>query len=159
MLWTQQRTLPIDRKQRTDFFPPHRPPQGFGLSETDSNVVFKAHWLYSPNFRTLQRSNDDWFLVFTPQSLGEIQSVHMWHDNYGPHPDWYCTRVLVTEIRRRKCWAFDVNRWFSFYRPDERIEHTVSYVTSAARDWMKKTREYVGMGIREKHTWASVIIR
>lgn len=120
--------------------------------------LFKVHWLHSQYYRTLQRSNDDWFLIFTPQTLGELQSVHIWHDNRGTGPDWYCQRIIVTEIRSNKMWTFEVERWFSLRRPTEYIEHII-YATAIKHDWKKSTKENVGLGLREKHLWASVYIR
>jgi len=124
----------------------------------DFYFCFKAHWLYNPHYRTLQRSNDDWFLIFTPQSLGELQSIHIWHDNYGTDPDWYCIRITVTEIRRNKMWVFEVERWFSLHRPTENVEYTIN-ITNLKHDWRNETKEHVGTGIQEKHLWASVYIR
>ena len=31
---------------------------------------------------------EDWFLVTTPQSLGELRSLSVWHDNKGKSPHW-----------------------------------------------------------------------
>lgn len=120
--------------------------------------LFKVHWLYSSCYQTLQRANDDWFLIFTTQSLGEIESIHIWHDNYGKSPDWYCLRIIVTELRRNKSWVFEVDRWFSLRQHTENIEHII-YLVDFKHDWVKETQEYVGARIREKHLWASVFMR
>lgn len=123
-----------------------------------TTILSKAHWLYSTHYRTLQRSGDDWFIICTPQSLGELQSVRVWHDNYGSSPDWYCKRIVVTEVRTEKIWTLEFERWFSLYRPVDRIEYVV-HVAPTKRKWRDATKEYVGMKMREKHMWASVIIR
>lgn len=119
---------------------------------------FKVHWLFSSNYRVLRRSNDDWFLIFTPQSLGELESVHIWHDNYGSDPDWYCTRIIVTDVRRNKIWILEVERWFSLRRPTDNIEHVILTKDSKI-NWAKEAKENVGMEMRERHLWASVFIR
>lgn len=106
----------------------------------------------------MQRSNDDWFIIFTPASLGELQSIRVWHDNYGTYPDWYCQQIIVTEIRGNKVWVFDVERWFSLRKSTSSIEHTF-YVSNTKNNWKKETKKYVQMGLRENHLWASVFIR
>ncbi|XP_050063461.1 uncharacterized protein LOC126552720 isoform X6 [Aphis gossypii] len=119
----------------------------------------RPHWLHSlDDYPTMQRSNDDWFIIFTPQSLGELQSIHIWHDNYGTNPDWYCQEIIVTEVRSNKLWVFEVEQWFSIREPTKNIEHTV-YASNSQNNWTKKTKKYVEMGIRENHLWASVFIR
>jgi len=106
----------------------------------------------------MQRSNDDWFVIFTPESLGELQSIHIWHDNYGTDPDWYCQQIIVTEVRSNRVWVFEVERWFSIRESTGNIEHTI-YISHSKNNWKKETRKNVEMGIRENHLWASVFIR
>jgi len=55
-------------------------------------------------------------------------------------------------------WAFEVERWFSLHQPTENIDYIIN-ITNLKYDWRKETKEHVGMGIREKHLWASVYIR
>lgn len=129
------------------------------ISLIESKLIFKPHWLHSlDDYPTMQRSNDDWFIIFTPQSLGELKSIHIWHDNYGRNPDWYCQEIIVTEVRSNKLWVFEVEQWFSICELTKNIEHTV-YSSNSQNNWTKKTKKYVEMGIRENHLWASVFIR
>eukprot|EP00102_Acyrthosiphon_pisum_P020398 XP_016657608.1 PREDICTED: polycystic kidney disease and receptor for egg jelly-related protein-like [Acyrthosiphon pisum] len=127
------------------------------LNGTDCNS--RAHWLHSSdNYQTMQRSNDDWFVIFTPQSLGELRSIHIWHDNYGTDPDWYCQQIIVTEIRGNKVWVFEVEQWFTIRESTKNIEHTI-YISNPKNNWKKETKKNFEIGIRENHLWASVFIR
>lgn len=55
-------------------------------------------------------------------------------------------------------WIIEVERWFSFHRSTENIEHTIN-VTDLKYNWRKETKEHLGTEIREKHLWASVFVR
>lgn len=115
------------------------------------------HWLYNPNCDVLQRFNDDWFIIFTPKNLGELKSIHIWHDNYGKNPNWYCKRIEVTDVRKRKKCNFNVERWFTILNSIDNIEHSIFLVTS--NDWQTKAIDDVRLTIREEYLWASVFIR
>ncbi|XP_025191851.1 LOW QUALITY PROTEIN: polycystic kidney disease and receptor for egg jelly-related protein [Melanaphis sacchari] len=117
----------------------------------------RVHWLYNSNCDVLQRFNDDWFIIFTPKSLGEIESIHIWHDNYGKSPSWYCKRIEVTVVRKKKKWNFNVERWFTILNSIENIEHFI--IKGTTNDWQTKAIDDVELTIREEYLWASVFIR
>lgn len=110
------------------------------------------------HYRTMQRSNDDWFLIFTPQSLGEIRSIRVWHDNGGSDPEWYCRRIMVIEVRGNNSTEFEVEQWFSLTRQDKSIEYVFNSGPRSYK-WKKQARELFEMTVREKHMWASVFLR
>lgn len=93
-------------------------------------LLFQIHWLYSPVYRILQRHYDDWFIIFTSQTLGQLNSIHIWHDSYGNSPAWYCKRIDVICVRDNKIWCFHVNRWFSIFISAENVE---SHITVGKR--------------------------
>lgn len=133
----------------------------FLLSSTNSLIIRvihnQAHWLYNSKFDVLQRFNDDWFLVFEPQSLGDLKYVHIWHDNYGTDPSWYCKRVEVTDLRTNKKWHFIVERWFSILPEIKNIEHVIP--VGHSRDWRTEVKNNVELTIRDQHLLASVFLR
>lgn len=123
-------------------------------------IIFKliqVHWLTSPEFQILQRFNDDWFMVYTPQPLGELEYIHIWHDSFGDHPNWYCKRIEVICVRDNKKWHFNVERWLSISPNIENIEHSI-YVGNP-RNWKKDAEEKVKLTLRDEYMWASVFIR
>lgn len=113
--------------------------------------------MYNSECDVLQRFSDDWFIVFTPTSLGEFKSIHIWHDNYGNNPNWYCKRIEVTDVRTQKKWNFHVERWFTIMSSIKDIEHVIFVGTP--NDWQTKVINDVGLTIREEYLWASVFIR
>lgn len=48
----------------------------------------KPHHLTDPEKKVFTRGEVDLFLLTTPFSIGEVQSVRLWHDNSGEYPDW-----------------------------------------------------------------------
>jgi len=113
--------------------------------------------LYNSDCDVLQRFNDDWFLIFTTKSLGEIQNIHVWHDNYGLRSNWYCKRIEVIDVRTKKKWHFNVERWFSLRRSTRNVEHTI--LVGSPRIWKEQAEDDLELTIREEHLWASVFIR
>lgn len=113
--------------------------------------------MHSYDNDVLQRFNDDWFIIFTPKSLGDLQYIHIWHDNYGNKPDWYCKHIEVTDVRGKRKWNFNVERWFSLSSTIDNIKQFI-YVGNP-QNWKRQVTDEMELTIREDHQWASVFIR
>lgn len=48
----------------------------------------EPHHLTDPEKPVFERGGLDMFLLTAPFSLGELQSIRLWHDNSGQHPSW-----------------------------------------------------------------------
>jgi len=48
----------------------------------------EPHHLTDPEKPVFERGGLDIFLLTSPYSLGELQSIRLWHDNSGQHPSW-----------------------------------------------------------------------
>lgn len=48
----------------------------------------EPHHLTDPEKPAFERGGMDMFLLTTHFSLGELQSIRLWHDNSGDHPAW-----------------------------------------------------------------------
>ncbi|CAM9305445.1 unnamed protein product [Lampetra planeri] len=48
----------------------------------------EPHHLTDPEKNVFERGEEDMFLLTTHFSLGELQSIRLWHDNSGAHPAW-----------------------------------------------------------------------
>lgn len=132
----------------------------FFISITRAYIIFEliqVHWLNNPEFQILQRFNDDWFVVFTPQSLGNLEYIHIWIDCYGDHPSWYCKRIEVICLRNNMKWHFNVERWLSILPNVKNIEQLIFVGTS--RNWKIYAKEEVELTLRDEYLWASVFIR
>ena len=49
--------------------------------------------LKDPKRKTFQRRGVDVFLATFPESFGELNYLHIWHNNAGEFP-WFCTGIL-----------------------------------------------------------------
>ena len=45
-----------------------------------------------------QAGYEDWFVVTTERSLGELQSITVWHDNVGTSANWWVTSLAYNCI-------------------------------------------------------------
>lgn len=113
--------------------------------------------MHNPETKTLERFNDDWFLIFTTQSLGELKYIHVWHDSYGDSSRWYCKRIKVICLRDNKSWNFNAERWFSILPEAKNIEHTL--FVGDARNWHIDAKEEIELTLRDEYLLASVFIR
>ena len=54
-------------------------------------------------------------LPFSPQPLGIVQRVRVWHNNTGTHPDWHIKAIEVGEFSNplADVRVFVVNDWLS----------------------------------------------
>lgn len=60
-----------------------------------------------------QRNSEDSFLIASDRPLGNIQKIHLWHDNTGKHPSWFVSRVVVRDLQSNKKFFFLANCWLS----------------------------------------------
>lgn len=112
--------------------------------------------LYSPDYEVLQRFNDDWFIVFTPKTLGNLKYIHIWHDSYGNKPMWYCQHVEVICIRENKKYNFKIERWFSILPNVEYSDHII--LREISHDWVIETKDVIEMVVRDGYSWPSLFL-
>ncbi|KAI4875931.1 hypothetical protein NFI96_034519 [Prochilodus magdalenae] len=73
----------------------------------------EPHHLTDPDKPVFDRGGVDVFLLTTPVSLGELQSIRLWHDNFGKHPDWYVSKVMVQDLQTGQKWHFLCHSWLA----------------------------------------------
>ncbi|KAK3561831.1 hypothetical protein QTP86_017067, partial [Hemibagrus guttatus] len=73
----------------------------------------KPHHLTDPEKTVFTRGGVDIFMLTTPFSLGDLQSIRLWHDNSGEHPDWYVNRVMVQDLETGQIWNILCNSWLA----------------------------------------------
>ncbi|KAL4613536.1 polycystic kidney disease protein 1-like 2 [Arapaima gigas] len=71
------------------------------------------HHLKDPDKPLFERGAVDMFLLTTPFSLGELQSIRLWHDNTGAKPSWYVSKVMVQDLETGHKWHFLCNSWLA----------------------------------------------
>ena len=60
-----------------------------------------------------------------PKSLGPIWKVQVWHDNSGPSPSWFLSRILVKDLSTQNCATFVVDKWFAVEEDDGKVEREI----------------------------------
>ncbi|XP_076879412.1 polycystin-1-like protein 2 [Brachyhypopomus gauderio] len=73
----------------------------------------EPHHLTDPDKLLFERGAVDMFLLTTPFSLGELQSIRLWHDNSGKHPAWYINKVMVQDLETGQKWHFLCSSWLA----------------------------------------------
>ncbi|XP_051552576.1 polycystic kidney disease protein 1-like 2 [Myxocyprinus asiaticus] len=118
------------------------------------------HHLNDPEKPVFERGGVDLFLLTTPYSLGELQSIRLWHDNTGDHPAWYVNTVMVQDMQTDQKWHFLCSSWLAV----DIEECTVDKVFPVATEmdlkgfsnlfFMKTTTDFC-----DGHIWYSVVSR
>ena len=63
----------------------------------------------------------------SPQPLGVVMRVRLWHNNVGTHPDWHVKCVEVSEFSNplADVRIFDFNQWLSMDKDNCRFGASV----------------------------------
>ncbi|CAH1402726.1 unnamed protein product [Nezara viridula] len=131
-----------------------------GVKICGSNSASHTHIL-NHDKDVLQLAQDNWFLIFTEQYLGNIECLRVWHDNYGASPDWYCKKIIVYDLSTRDKYTFLVEKWLSVYsvEKDWRLEWILVPVSLQETEWQNLARENFFVNLRELHLWISIFVR
>lgn len=49
----------------------------------------------------------------TPNQLGPLQKIRLWHDSSGPAPCWFISHVMVKELCSKQAWFFSAQCWLT----------------------------------------------
>lgn len=127
-----------------------------GIRLIGSNGPSRAHILRSKTRKVLRRNSDDWFLLFTQKHLGDLEAIHIWHDNSSS--DWCCRKIHVYDMKTEKQYIFMVEQWLSV-RPREFPEAVIkSLGPNDHYNWKKTVIHNCFYHLRENHIWASIFI-
>ncbi|XP_051787973.1 polycystic kidney disease protein 1-like 2 [Erpetoichthys calabaricus] len=125
-----------------------------------TNGESDPHHLYDSEKPVFERGAVDMFLLTTPFSLGELQSIRLWHDNSGKLPSWYINKVMVHDLEKDQKWHFLCNSWLSVDIGDCVLDKVFPVATEMDLKqfsnlfFMKTARDF-----RDGHIWFSVLSR
>lgn len=109
--------------------------------------------------KVLKRNFDDWFLINCPEPLGDLQSIHIWHDNAGSSPEWFCDKIIVYDLNYNSEIVFVVEQWIALqltYFPEAMVRSASdSQVKSVKRIFL----DNCVLGLREGHILLCIILR
>ncbi|XP_064609577.1 polycystin family receptor for egg jelly-like [Liolophura sinensis] len=104
---------------------------------------------------------DDWFLMTTVDSLGDLESVTVWHDNSGAHPSWFLKSVVVQDLLTHDTWTFMYNDWLSLDHGPLQILVTLP-AFSAQEIRKNSTYQFLAKwthDMRDQHLWFSIFAK
>ena len=141
-------------------------------SGTDANVVIVIHGseaesqpiILNKNMITsrtvLARGNEDAFVIHLPMSLGEVQYMHVRHDNSGKYPSWYFSHATISDRQTGKTWTFLSNTWFALEKGDGKIDRLLFPISSQETKTLKYSLNYKGSkSFSEGHLWLSILTK
>ncbi|KAH0616380.1 hypothetical protein JD844_027425 [Phrynosoma platyrhinos] len=121
------------------------------------NGVSDIHHIKHPQFPTFFRASVDTFLLTTKYDLGEILTLHVWHNNGGSSPNWYLSRVKVYNVQTKKSWLFICRNWLGLGKADGKIQR--SFVAKTLKSSLNKMDYFLislARDLEETHIWLSV---
>ncbi|KAJ8024678.1 Polycystic kidney disease protein 1-like 1 [Holothuria leucospilota] len=121
-----------------------------GHSETKELICYEK-----PVF---ERNSRDRFVISVPESLGNITSILIWHDNGGITPGWYLSRVCVRDLLTGEKWFFICEQWFAAEEDDGKIERELKVQSNGIgfqKAFFAKGAQYFS----DYYIWSSVFTR
>ncbi|XP_077100644.1 polycystin-1-like protein 1 isoform X2 [Siphateles boraxobius] len=122
------------------------------------NGVSQTRELSSSDSKLFTCNSRNTFILSSPESLGRVWKVHLWHDNGGSSPSWYLSHVLVKDLVQGSSWFFLGQCWLAVDEGDGRVERSLSAsecgLTFKQFLYLKLT-EY----LEDFHPWLSVYSR
>ncbi|XP_014843096.1 PREDICTED: polycystic kidney disease protein 1-like 2 isoform X1 [Poecilia mexicana] len=120
----------------------------------------EPHHLADPEKPVFERGGVDMFLLTTHFSLGDLQSIRLWHDNSGDHPAWYVNKVTVQDLETGQKWHFLCNSWLAVDMAECWLDKVFPVATESDLKrfsnlfFMKTAKDF-----QDGHIWFSVISR
>uniref|UniRef100_A0A8C8UQ92 Polycystin-1-like protein 1 n=1 Tax=Peromyscus maniculatus bairdii TaxID=230844 RepID=A0A8C8UQ92_PERMB len=118
-----------------------------GLSETKE--------LCCPEMSLFGRNSRHTFILSTPNRLGPLQKIRLWHDSSGPSPNWFLSHVMVKELRSGQGWFFSAQCWLAVGLCDGCVQRELFCLRHGLGFWKlfySKFTEY----LEDFHIWLSL---
>ncbi|XP_053243530.1 polycystin family receptor for egg jelly-like [Podarcis raffonei] len=121
------------------------------------NGVSDVHHLKHPQFPTLFRAAVDTFLLTTKYDLGDLLSLHVWHNTGGSSPNWFLSRIKVQNMHTKKSWLFICRNWLGLGKADGKIERSVvAKNLKSSLDKMDYFWISFAKDLEDNHIWLSI---
>uniref|UniRef100_A0A3B3C2D0 Polycystin-1-like protein 1 n=1 Tax=Oryzias melastigma TaxID=30732 RepID=A0A3B3C2D0_ORYME len=115
--------------------------------------------LHVPGCTLFTRNSQNTFILSAADSLGSVWGVHIWHNNFGPSPEWYLEQVQVSELMpghvEGRSWHFIGQCWLAVHKGDGQVERMLRVSTHGLTFFkmlLLKLSEY----LPDYHIWMSV---
>ncbi|KAL3876145.1 hypothetical protein ACJMK2_034017, partial [Sinanodonta woodiana] len=100
------------------------------------------------------------FLLSTPNHLGQLDYLRIWHDNSGggSSDSWYLNKISIHDIQRKETFEFMVERWLAVEHGE--LDCTIPLCHAETMNkfkhgFFKNCKD----GLSDSHTWISIFYR
>ena len=116
--------------------------------------------LHDPTRQCFQRSAIDTFVISSPDLIGCVSYLQIWHDNTGLAPSWFFDKIVVRELSERKNYIFYNESWLAIENEAGRIRN---FLFPACKDEMTQFKRLfnstVQSNLKDRHLWFSLLSR
>ncbi|XP_076794253.1 polycystin-1-like protein 1 isoform X1 [Arvicanthis niloticus] len=101
------------------------------------------------------RNSRHTFILSTPNQLGPLQKIRLWHDSSGPSPCWFISHVMVKELCSEQAWFFSAQCWLTVSKWGGHVSREFFCLSHGLSFWKlfySKFTEY----LEEFHIWFSL---
>ncbi|XP_028634767.1 polycystic kidney disease protein 1-like 1 [Grammomys surdaster] len=111
--------------------------------------------LCCPEKALFGRNSRHTFILSTPNQLGPLQKIRLWHDSSGPSPCWFISHVMVKELCSEQAWFFSAQCWLTVSKWGGHVSRELFCLSHGLSFWKlfySKFTEY----LEEFHIWFSL---
>ncbi|XP_032242532.2 polycystin-1 isoform X2 [Nematostella vectensis] len=120
----------------------------------------QAVTLTDDNSEVFQAGGIDSFFVTTPNPLGALCYIRIWHDNTGSNPSWYLNQVAVRNIDSNERFYFLCYRWFACDEGDGEVDRVLPVAgKEELAQFMYLFRSKATRDFSDAHLWFSIALR
>lgn len=108
----------------------------------------------------LQPGGVDSFLITTPDCLGSLTFIRMWHDNSGKSPSWLLSQVVIRDIETDEKFFFLCNQWLACDEGDGQVDRLFPVAgKDELRDFVHLFKTKTSRDFSDGHLWFSIAFR
>ena len=100
------------------------------------------------------------FVIFLPRSLGHLEKLLIWHDNFGQSPSWFLQHAIITESHIGTKWYFFANKWLAVERGSGNILLELKALEDKQRaEFRHLFISNASRSLGDNHLWLSLFTR
>ncbi|EDO38968.1 predicted protein, partial [Nematostella vectensis] len=116
--------------------------------------------LFDPSRIRFKRGAEDSFYLTTPEPLGTISDLTVWHSDSGRSPSWYLRRIVVSDLISGKSFIFLCERWLAVEYDDGQVSRSLSVASGKEiNNFRHLFYSNVKSAFVDHHIWVSVLFR
>lgn len=140
-------------------------------ASTDSKVCFilsgdddetDVRSFADPKRKIFRKGAQDSFVLATPQRLGRLNYLRIWHDNSGKGKmrSWWLSFISVRDIQTGEKFEFICNKWLAVERGDGSVDRLLPVAgRGEATEFSHLFQQKTQKNLKDGHLWFSVFMR